>query len=353
MKKIKVMAVDDSVLFRSQVQKAFEGCSSVEITTTAANGKIALEKLKTQDIELIILDLEMPEMDGIETIKEITQRGLKQKIILFSSVTTYGAEKTLQALRLGAHDFVPKPVADGSPVSPAEKIKESLFSKIISLCRPSKSVSEIIEPRLVSSQLESFVPDVVVIASSTGGPNALYDIFKRLTGPLSFPVLITQHMPPIFTTSLAARLGDLSGKICHEGRDGEIIQSNQIYLAPGDFHMSLVGNSNEARIKLDKGPLRNYVRPCADYLFESAAKIYGKNTLGIVLTGMGKDGLDGARAIKAQSGPVIIQDQASCVVFGMPGAIYENKLYDLMSSPEEIAFKIETLSKARRLNYAS
>lgn len=356
MKKIKLMAVDDSSLFRSLVEKAFANTPEVEVVCTAANGKIALDQLRHHDVDLIILDLEMPEMDGIETIKEINARGLTQKIILFSATTTVGAEKTLLALKLGAHDFVPKPIADGSKQTPADKIRESLLSKIISLCTPfDQSLAQAIinKDERPFFNWNAFEPEVIVIASSTGGPNALSEVLKKLKAPIHIPILITQHMPAVFTTTLAERLGELSCKKCLEGIDGEVIKPNQIYLAPGNYHMSLTGNKNSPTIKLDQGPQRNYVRPCADFLFESATQIYGNKVLGIVLTGMGKDGLDGVRAIKSKQGAVIIQNQESSVVFGMPGAVYEHNLYDFMGNLDDIAMKIQSLTVAKRTSYAS
>lgn len=335
--KIKLLIVDDSVLFRSQIQLALKDCPEIEIVGSASHGKIALDKLAVSDIDLITLDLEMPVLDGIETLKEIKARGLKTKVILFSSVSPSGAEKTLQALQLGAIDFVAKPQPDETHLSPADKIRDALQPKILSLFgfSPQRKPS----PVKMETPIDNFRPEVMVIASSTGGPNALVDFFTYMKDFVPFPILIAQHMPPVFTTSLAERLGSVSGKKTQEGSNGQILEPNQIYVAPGNFHMRLTGDKTHPIIQLDQEPQRNYVRPCADHLFESVVKIYGRNTLGVVLTGMGRDGADGCFALKQHGGVVMIQDEASSVVFGMPGAVFESQKYDYIGTPRELALK--------------
>lgn len=345
--KIRILIVDDSVLFRSQIQLALQGCNEIEIVGAASNGKIALDKIATNTIDLITLDLEMPVMDGIETIKAMKERGMKSKVILFSSASRSGAEKTLEAMHLGAIDFVAKPQPDGTHVSPADKIRDALLPKILSLFGYSQQSKPVTFRQ--DTLVDGFKPEVLVIASSTGGPNALVDFFGYLKDDyIPYPILIAQHMPPVFTASLAERLGVLTGKVAKEGVHGEILQPNQIYVAPGNFHMKIGGTRISPMIQLDQGPQRNYVRPCADFLFESAVNIYGKNILGIVLTGMGRDGADGAQAIKQRGGTVMIQDEASSVVFGMPGAVFESKNYNFMGTPKDLAFKTLFMSVSRK-----
>jgi two-component system chemotaxis response regulator CheB len=346
MKKIKVLIVDDSVLFRSQIQQALKDCEQIEILGTASNGKIALDKLEALPADVMILDLEMPVMDGITTVKELRQKRVATKVILFSSMSQSGAEKTLEAMKLGALDFVAKPTPDDNTQAPHEKIRSSLLPKILSLF---PKVTPVISstPARSNFNWDLFRPEILVIASSTGGPNALNDFFQLLTAPVPFPILVTQHMPPVFTTSLAQRLGQISQKKSSEGIEGEVLQPNQIYVAPGNFHMSITGNRLQQTIHLDQGPLRNFVRPCADFLFESASQIFRKNTLGIVFTGMGRDGADGAQAIKSAGGSVLIQDQATSVVFGMPGAVFEAGHFDYAGSPADLARKVQLLSKGK------
>ncbi len=349
-KKIKVLIIDDSLLFRSQIQLSLKDIPEIEIVGTAANGEIAIEKMRETLIDVCTLDIEMPVLNGLETLKEMRRLGLKTKAIMFSSLSIAGAEKTLEAMNLGAVDFVTKPQSDDSKISPSNKIRDCLLPKILSLfgLGNRRSFSEVLKREKSPFIWNLFYPEVMVIASSTGGPNALVEYFSHLRDPLPFPILVAQHMPPIFTASLAERIGAHSGKVSIEAVHGEILRPNHIYVAPGDFHLSIVGDKQYPKIQLDKGPPRNYVRPCADYLFESAANIFGKNTLGIVFTGMGRDGAEGAAAIKAKRGAVIIQSEESCVVFGMPGAVFEQGNFDFEGTPEEIAKKTLIVSRVRR-----
>lgn len=358
MNKIRLLIVDDSVLFRSQIQLALKDCPDIEIVGAASNGKIACDKMALQEIDVCTLDIEMPEMDGIQTLKEMKARGIKTRAIMFSSQSKAGAEKTLEAMKIGAYDFCPKPMPDDSKMGPADKIKEALLPKILGLFNRKLDLSspKIITPSAVTKPAfiwEAFRPEALVIASSTGGPNALTDFFTQLTEPLPFPIFIAQHMPPVFTASLAERLGAASGKVAREAAHGEIAKPNQIYVVPGNFHMKLAGDKNAPMMVLDQGPQRNFVRPCADFLFESAAKMYTRNCLGIVFTGMGRDGADGAAAVKAQHGCVLIQSEASCVVFGMPGAVSEAGNYDFQGTPSELAQKTLIAAKVKRVGHVA
>ncbi len=343
-KKIKILIVDDSVLFRSQIQLALGTCPEIEIIGVASNGKIAVDKMACQEIDACILDIEMPVMDGIAALKEMKVRGIKTKAIMFSAQSKAGAEKTLEAMRCGAVDFVAKPLPDESKLAPADKIREALLPKLLSLFSADT-------PRIVKKSTprpvvwESFIPKVLVIASSTGGPTALETFFSSLTMPLPFPILITQHMPPVFTASLAERLGTVSGKIAHEGVNGEELKANQIYVAPGGYHMKIGLQAGAPCIEIFQGEQRNFVRPCADYLFETAAQIYGRHTVGIVFTGMGRDGATGASEIKKNGGIVLIQSAESCVVFGMPGAVHAEENFDYAGNPSELAHKTQTISR--------
>lgn len=353
MKKIKVLVVDDSVLFRSQVTLALKEIPFIEVCGAASHGRIALEKAINLDIDLFILDIEMPEMDGLETLREIQRRNLKTKAIMFSSVSQTGADKTLEAMKLGALDFVAKPVADDRQLTPHMKIRESLLPKLESIFG---FVAPPVAPRAQEEKYfdwGAFTPEILVVASSTGGPNALEEFFSQLKIPMSIPILVTQHMPPVFTSSLARRLGEISGKKSAEALHGEPLLPDHIYVAPGNFHMSIAGTKLKPVIQLDQRDQRNYVRPCADFLFESAAALFHTKTLGVVLTGMGRDGADGAKAIKTSGGGVMIQDEASCVVFGMPGAVFAEHNYDFMGTPRELGNRIVTLLKSRKGHYVA
>lgn len=351
---IKVLVVDDSVLFRSQIQLALHVPGEIDVVGTAANGKIALEKLAGPEIDLVTMDLEMPVMDGLTAIKEIRMKNKKMKIIVFSSASALGAQKTMEAMAAGATDFVCKPMADGSGMTPADKIKHVLLPKVLSLFpkREPLEKSPYKAPSMATSW-ELLNPRALVVASSTGGPPALLEFFKHLRGELPFPVLVTQHMPPIFTASLAKSIGDVAGRECREAIDGEVVKANTIYIAPGDFHMSVAGTPERTTIVLDQRELRNYVRPCADFLFETAGDVYKKHVVGIVFTGMGRDGADGARKLKALGATVLIQNRETSVVFGMPGAVHEARDYDFEGSPQALAEKITTIIQAKRAAYVA
>ncbi len=348
-RKIKVLIVDDSVLFRSQIQLALKDAPGIEIVGTAPNGRSAIERMKELDVDVCTLDIEMPVQDGLETLKEMRSLNLRTRAIMFSSLTVSGADKTLEALRLGAVDFVPKPRAeDATSESPAQRIRDVLLPKIFSLFPESTPPLAKRAPLASKMSWERFIPEVLVIASSTGGPNALIEFFALLKAPLPYPVLVTQHMPPLFTASLAERIGGHSGKVALEAVHGEPLLPNRVYIAPGNFHLSIGGTRTSPLAILDQNPARNFVRPCADFLFESAASVFGRSTLGIVFTGMGRDGADGAAAIKAAQGAVLVQNAESCVVFGMPGAVTEEGNFDYTGSPTDLAHKTITLSSIRR-----
>lgn len=334
---MRVLVVDDSVVFRSQIKEALTGQSDIEVVGVAADGRIALDRLEQISPDLITLDYEMPNLNGLETIREMRRRGFKTKIILFTAHTEKGAKLGLEALRLGADDVVPKPTG-ASPIlgSPAEVIRAELLPKVLQFLTsvpavrqrehlPEKSAPEGASfPRVNVRRLK---PKIIVIASSTGGPAALETVFKGLKGPLSCPILIVQHMPPIFTACLAQRLQEFSGLSVSEAKQFEVVK-NQVYIAPGDFHMTIAQADGGLRIRLDQSPQVNSVRPAADNLFASVAETMGADCMSFVLTGMGQDGLEGAKKLKHRGAGLMIQNKTSCVVFGMPGAIHQMNLQD-------------------------
>jgi two-component system chemotaxis response regulator CheB len=350
-RKIKVLIVDDSVVYRSQLRNAITTLDYCEVVAVASNGKMAVERLSQNAIDLMILDLEMPEMNGLETLQEMSKRGYSVKVLLFSSHSKRGAEITMDALRAGASDFVPKPGAEfhGADMGsdPAKKILDLIKPKIEALFgdlqgsntqapkRPdSLEPAGAVYPKLI---WETVRPKVVVIGSSTGGPTALEKLFSEVAGPIAVPILIAQHMPPIFTATLAERLKKLLGIEVHEGRHGELIQPNHIYVAPGDFHMTVVKTPAGVAISLNQAPHENFVRPAVDPLFRSAAEIFGPGCLAAILTGMGSDGKNGCIAVKDRGGAVMIQDKESCVVFGMPGAVHASGAFDYIGDTSALA----------------
>jgi two-component system, chemotaxis family, protein-glutamate methylesterase/glutaminase len=351
MKVIKTLIVDDAILYRAQIRSALESIKGIEVVGVAANGKIAIDKMSQHQIDLLILDLEMPEVDGLQTLKEMKRIGYKCKILVFSSFSKRGAEITIDALSMGASDFVPKPSGDqsftpeseGANFTPTQKIFSLLEPKIKALFPDHFAVDQsattglAIKPARSILNWDLFRPKIIVIGASTGGPVALEKIFMLLQAPLNCPIVITQHMPPIFTTSFAQRLTRAGPIECHEISNGMVLQKNTAYMAPGGYHTRLEAASGEVKCVIDQGPLINSVRPAVDPLFTTAAAIYKKNCLGIVLTGMGADGRVGAEDVKAAGGAIIIQSESSCVVFGMPGAVKSANAYDFETTPEKIA----------------
>lgn len=349
MNKIKTLVVDDSVVYRSQIRTALEEISQIELVRTASNGRLALERLKQESVDLLILDLEMPEMDGLQTLKEIKEHGYQQtKVLVFSSASKRGADITMEALSLGASDFIPKPgptIAEETTheiVNPSEKIKLALEPRIKALF-PKEFMETVVPPRVhhgikaepLSVNWKNFVPQILVIGSSTGGPTVLEKIFSEVKSALHCPVVIVQHMPPVFTTQLAERLQRFSGIIAHEVKHEMLLENNNIYVAPGNYHTRIVTDGDKVKFHLDQGPLINSVRPAVDPLFESAAAIYQNACMGFVLTGMGMDGKVGAEKIKALGGAIVIQSEETCVVFGMPGAVHAIGAYDRIATPSE------------------
>lgn len=359
---MRVLIVDDSVVFRSQIKQSLAGIEGLEVVGTAANGKIALDRLQDVPCDVVILDLEMPEMNGFEFLAELKTRKLPPKVIVFAAPDPSGAKNVFEAFRAGAVDFITKPQGGGDLDSSLRSIREQLVPKIKQFHErrvrgveavkaspikvmvsespgPSASVSI---PSYHRVAIETFRPGVVLIGCSTGGPGVLDQLFAALKGAsVSVPILIAQHMPALFTESLARRLAAVSGLPVAEGKAGERIERGKVYVAPGDFHMSVGpadgGTGTGAVIKIDQGPKRHNVRPSVDTLFESAANVYGQSCAAFILTGMGEDGKQGCIAVKQKAGAVMIQDRESSVVWGMPGAVHASGAFDREGSVVECA----------------
>lgn len=316
MRSIKVMIVDDSPLFRRALTKALEALPGVQVVGTCPDGAQALERLPEWKPDLITLDLEMPGMGGIETLRRLrTMRG-KHRVLIVSAHSTSGARLTVEALCHGADDFITKLPGEGA--SGLDNLRQQLQAKLDQLFAPPavKAAS-----RPVSSLFRATQPEVVLIGVSTGGPNALSELFETLPGNLPVPILIVQHMPPHFTKLLSERLSAKGTVPVTEAQDGEPILAGRAYVAPGDFHMELQALGKQRRIHLHQAPKVHSCRPAVDLLFRSAAKIYRSSCLAVIMTGMGSDGALGAQAVSEVGGEILIQDAASSVVYGMPGAV--------------------------------
>lgn len=299
---LRVLVVDDAVTFRSQIKNVLDQVPGVQVVGTAANGKIALAKCQSMAIDLLILDLEMPDMGGLETLKALTTMNLPTKAIIFAAADRRSAARALQALELGAWDFVPKPEGANSLQEALAQVHAELVPRVLAFRnQPIKAPVEPKPQEFRPLNLNVIRPQAVVIASSTGGPQALENLLRPFRGPLQVPILIAQHMPPTFTRSLAERLGALTGVIAKEAEHGEVL-GRKIYIAPGDYHLRVKKVGTDFQLHLDQGPRLHSVRPAADYLFISAAQVFGSRLLGLVLTGMGQDGAEGAVAIKSAGG---------------------------------------------------
>lgn len=328
---IRVMLVDDSAVVRGLVTRALTADTNIEIVASAINGTDAVREAEKQQPDIVLLDIEMPGMDGITALPKLLVVAPKCKVIMASTLTLRNADISLKALELGASDYVAKPTA--RTPDELENFYRELREKIYALFKtgsisprqqvasPSKPVASKIELRNPTVPIAGGAVRALAIASSTGGPQALQQLFAGLQGKLlHIPIFVTQHMPPTFTTILADHITKTGGRPCAEGKDGEEVLPGRIYLAPGDYHMLVVEEKGKILIRLNQEPQVNFCRPAADPMFASISKVYGKNLMAVVLTGMGQDGTEGAKVIVNNNGSVIAQDEASSVVWGMPGA---------------------------------
>ena len=331
MSKIKVLIVDDSVVIRKIISEVLGAELDIEVAGIAANGRIALTKIENLKPDVVTLDIEMPEMDGLETISEIRKVQPKLPVIMFSSLTEEGASATLEALARGASTYVTKPANVGHVSEAKAQIRNEMIPKIRALCgrrAPKPGAGRFVERRRKPRPKLTTRVEVVAIGISTGGPNALHEVVSRLPSPLPVPILIAQHMPSVFTSYLADRLATITDLDVAEGEDGGVLQAGQIRIAPGDYHMTVARKGTDIITKLNQDPPENFCRPAVDPLFRSVAKVYRSNALSIVMTGMGHDGTEGAKAIKEAGGAVLIQDEESSVVWGMPGSVAGANLQD-------------------------
>jgi two-component system chemotaxis response regulator CheB len=339
--RIRVMVVDDSVVIRRLVTHALEQDPLIEVVGAASNGSIGLQRIPQFNPDVITLDIEMPDMDGLEMLCRIRRDFPHVRVIMFSTLTERGAAKTLEALTLGADDYVAKVSNEGSLDLSMDRLREEMLPKIKQFFRlpgqnrtaakPATVSAAAAQPaRLVAPSAPGLKiwPRVVVIGVSTGGPTALAAILPELPAGFPLPILVVQHMPPLFTRLLAERLHCTCRVPVHEAAQNVAVEPGQILIAPGDFHMKVVSDGKGARIFLDQSPRLNSCRPAVDALFSSIGEVYGGAVLAVILTGMGQDGLRGAEILKARGASILAQDEASSVVWGMPGAIVNAGLAD-------------------------
>ncbi|HTX74555.1 MAG TPA: chemotaxis response regulator protein-glutamate methylesterase [Terracidiphilus sp.] len=345
--RIRVLVVDDSVVIRRLVSHALEQDPAIEVVGTASNGSIALQRIPQMNPDVLTLDVEMPEMNGIEALKRVRRDFPQLRVIMFSTLTERGAEVTLEALRLGADDYVTKASNEGSLDRSMVRLQEELVPKIkqfFVLAGQSRAVASSAAskpgarpPVWTGMKVR---PRAVVIGVSTGGPNALGAILPDFPSGFPLPILLVQHMPPLFTRLLAERLDSSCKLEVSEANQGAAVAAGRILIAPGDYHMKVAANGGEVHVLLDQSPPQNSCRPAVDALFSSIGEVYGGAVIAVILTGMGQDGLHGAQILKAKGASVLAQDEASSVVWGMPGAVVNAGLADRVLPLDQIVPEI-------------
>lgn len=326
---IRVMVVDDSAVVRGLLVRTLEQDPAIQVLASVSNGALALRAQERHGLDVIVLDIEMPVMDGMTALPKLLSADPNVKVIIASTLTMHNAKISLEALAKGASDYIPKP-GSGIHLSTAEEFKRSLVEKIKALARREP-------PTVVATQTASraktpagdlsirpygkAAPQILAIGSSTGGPQALLKLFGALKSSVPLPIFITQHMPPNFTTMLAQHIEKAAGLPSAEGKDGEAVEPGRVYVAPGDYHMRAVRSGTKVVVRLDQGPQINYCRPSVDPMLDSLVDVYGPSVLSVILTGMGHDGRDGCETVVKAGGSVIAQDEKTSVVWGMPGAV--------------------------------
>jgi two-component system, chemotaxis family, protein-glutamate methylesterase/glutaminase len=343
MTKIRVLVVDDAVVVRRMVADLLAEDDAIEVVGTAPNGRIALTKITQLNPDLVTLDLEMPEMDGLETLAALRQSHPHLPVLVVSRFAQIGAAITRDALALGANDYVAMPEKAGGAPTASDCVRDQLIPKIkrFGARKTGRSYPPMPSPVPRAASRSSILTfrhsvDVVAIGASTGGPNALAQLFTAFPADFPVPIVVVQHMPPVFTARLAERLTTGSTVGVEEAEAGAILQPGRAWVAPGDFHIALARDSEGVRLRTHQGPAENSCRPSVDVLFRSAAEVYGPGVLAVVLTGMGQDGLRGCERIRAAGGQVLVQDAATSVVWGMPGAVARAGLADAVLPLEQL-----------------
>ncbi len=357
-RRIRVMIVDDAVVVRGLFSRWVQAEADLEVVASLRTGREAVAQVERADPDVVVLDVDMPELDGIAALPLLLKKKPDLVVIMASTLTRRNAEISLKALSLGAADYIPKP-DNNREVTGSASFRRDLIEKIRQLGLSSKRLrpanlrartavgeaSSALPPKLRTAArpialrpYPATPPRVLVIGSSTGGPQALNALVTKIGGVLDrAPVLITQHMPPTFTTILAEHLARLAKRPVREAKEGEEVNAGTIYLAPGGRHMTVARRDSSAVIALDDGALVNFCKPAVDPLFTSAAKVWGNKLFGLVLTGMGSDGLRGAQAIADAGGCILAQDEGSSVVWGMPGQVAHAGLCSAVLPLNEIA----------------
>lgn len=356
---IRVMIVDDSAVIRGMFTRFLEGSDDVSVVASVGDGSLALKAIERHDIDIVLLDIEMPNMDGLTALPMLIKAKPGLIVIMASSLTERNAEISLRALRMGATDYVTKP-SSREALRDADDFKRDLISKVRALGHAAKSgrpsggkSAAVASPKATMTNAGDKVvlrpegpgkPKVLAIGSSTGGPQALSEVLKSITKSITLPILITQHMPPTFTAILAEHIGQATGWPSAEAKDGDVIEGRHIYVAPGGMHMLVESVGTEKVLRLSDDPPVNFCKPAVDPMLRSIAKAYGPSVLVMILTGMGYDGRSGAKDIVDSGGTVIAQDKETSVVWGMPGAVATSGLCSAVLPLKELGPHVSKLA---------
>lgn len=363
---VRVMVVDDSSIVRGIITRALEATPGVKVVASVANGALAIKMLPSVACDVIVLDIEMPQMDGMVALPQLLAIDPGVRIIMVSALTRRNAEVSLRALSLGAADYVPKP---SSSLGSADEFRAELVEKVLAHSaraqrgRGAQSVAPVAAPAMPVARAPGGAssgqitlrkapierPAIIAIGSSTGGPQALSEVLKNLGHGVTQPIVITQHMPPTFTAILAEHMNRYAGRPAAEAQDGDVVLGGRIYVARGGLHMLFEASGTQTIIRLSDGPLENSCRPAVDPMLRSLSGIYQKKLLTVILTGMGYDGLKGARVAVEAGGALIAQDQASSVVWGMPGAVAQAGICNAVLPLAEVGKAIGRIARGEPL----
>ncbi|OGG93662.1 MAG: hypothetical protein A2508_06205 [Candidatus Lambdaproteobacteria bacterium RIFOXYD12_FULL_49_8] len=351
---VKIMVVDDTITYRQIMSKVVEMVPGTELVTSAASGRAALMKIPSTKPDLIFLDVMMPDLDGIQTLRLIKQDFPNIHVVMVSGIDKEMAQATLDSLAAGALTFVAKP--QGGAMEESLKQLVEALTPLVDLVREmvygetkeTLRVTAPLKPVLSPDKGVGRAIDLILIGISTGGPNALNALFGSIKSKFPCPVLIVQHMPPMFTASLAERLDQISPMSIKEAQEGDRLHPGEVYIAPGGIHMTINKAAGGFRIALNDGPPVNHCKPAVDVLFESVAGLDGVHALSVVMTGMGRDGTEGVKLLKQRGTYCLIQDQATSVVWGMPGSVSEAGIADEVLPLEKIGDRLVQLANQYR-----
>ncbi|WP_420452494.1 protein-glutamate methylesterase/protein-glutamine glutaminase [Ilumatobacter sp.] len=355
----RIVVVDDSTVIRGLLSRFIDADPALTVVTTAANGQIGVDKVRAHDPDLVVLDVEMPVMDGLRALREIRRTHPALPVIMFSTLTGRGAATTIEALAAGASDYAAKPTATGTTVDAMGQVRDELLSKIHAILgsgTPPRAVRPGTAPvaaptpapaRAVRRSPAGGVIEAIVIGSSTGGPVALEQLLTSVAVPFPIPVFVVQHMPPNFTKALADRLDRKTPHRVIEASDGIIATAGTVHIAPGGRHLRLERRPAGVTLTVDDGPARNSCRPSVDPLFDSAAEVYGSHVVAVMLTGMGADGTAGTRCLADRGCDVIAQDERSSTVWGMPRSVVEAGLATEVLPLDRIGERLAQLVRSR------